>query len=126
MLEAVYQCLKGRCSLTSWRNRVAMRYTIFRRRLQERLIVPQASQSIPSLIFDLFFSLLDDFVAGNNARSVRAMSPLPGDFFIFTQLYAQDLPRRIRTARRGSLDYAFLISRFHLPPPHALSPRDYR
>src|SRR5262245_51484140 len=68
----------------------------------------------------------DNLISGDRARPVRAVRPLPDNFFIFAQLHAQDLPRQIRAARRGSLDYAFLFSRFHLPPPHALLPRDYR
>src|SRR5262250_2165033 len=83
-------------------------------------MIPQASQSIPSRFFALLFSIFDNLVSGDRARPVRAVRPLPDNFFIFAQLHAQDLPRQIRAPRRGSLDYAFLFSRFHLPPPHAL------
>src|SRR5262249_12880194 len=98
ILEAVYQYLKGRCPLTSWRNRVATRCALLHRRLQERLMISQASRSIPSLFFALLFSLFDDFVAGNRARSISAMRPLPDNFFVVAQLHAQDLPRQIRIA----------------------------
>src|SRR5262249_14260436 len=76
--------------------------------------------------FALLFSLFDNLVSRLLLASVLTVPPLPYPFFSFAQLYSHYLSRQFGGAGKGRLDDAFLLSRFHSLPPHALLTRGYR